>query len=62
MTQVKDIASLCYFNYAYSGERVGRALGGMEFDIEDDQQACLARIMSMQTPWAQRAVFVLLAK
>jgi len=48
MTQVKDLASLCYFNYAYSGERVGRALVGMEFDSEADQQACLGRIMSMQ--------------
>jgi len=48
MTQVKDIASLCYFNYAYSGERVGRALVGMEFGSSEDQQACLERIISMQ--------------
>lgn len=47
MTQVKDIASLCYFNYSYSGERVGRALVGMEFESGEDQQACLERIMAM---------------
>lgn len=49
MTEIKDIASLCYFNYAYSGERVGRALVGMEFESQEDQQACLDRILSMQT-------------
>jgi len=47
MSEVKDIASLCYFNYAYSGERVGRALVGMEFDTAADQQQCLERIMAM---------------
>ena len=29
---VSPHASLCYFNYVYSGERVGRALLGFEFD------------------------------
>lgn len=47
MTEVKDIASLCYFNYAYSGERVGRALVGMEFGTMEEQKDCLQRIMSM---------------
>lgn len=40
MTQVKDVASLCYFNYEYSGERVGRALVGMEFSSLDDREKC----------------------
>ena len=48
MTEVKDIASLCYFNYAYSGERVGRALVGMEFGAPQDREACLQRITAMQ--------------
>lgn len=48
MTEVKDLASLCYFNYAYSGERVGRALVGMEFADEESRQACLARMTGMQ--------------
>lgn len=40
MSQVKDYASLCYFNYAYSGERVGRALVGMEFASVQDREVC----------------------
>lgn len=48
MSEVRDLASLCYFNYAYSGERVGRALVGMEFSSKADQLACLERIKSMQ--------------
>ncbi|NWK56101.1 pyridoxal-phosphate dependent enzyme [Verrucomicrobiaceae bacterium N1E253] len=48
MSEVRDLASLCYFNYAYSGERVGRALVGMEFSSEDAQLACRERIMAMQ--------------
>ncbi|MBT8037307.1 MAG: pyridoxal-phosphate dependent enzyme [Verrucomicrobiae bacterium] len=48
MTEVKDIASLCYFNYAYSGERVGRALVGMEFSRAQDRDRCLDRMMKMQ--------------
>lgn len=47
MTQVQELASLCYFNYEYSGERVGRALVGMEFSSLADHQACLARIKEM---------------
>lgn len=47
MTGVKDLASLCYFNYAYSGERVGRALVGMEFASAEHRDACLQRIKGM---------------
>jgi len=47
MLQVKQYSSLCYFNYSYSGERVGRALVGMNFDSIEDQQACLKLINSM---------------
>jgi len=35
MRAVSPFASLCYFNYTYSGERVGRALLGLDFP---DQQ------------------------
>ena len=37
MEEVKEKANLCYFNYAYSGERVGRALIGMEFESAEDR-------------------------
>ena len=47
MAEVKDMASLCYFNYAYSGERVGRALVGMEFETSEAHKLCLQRIMDM---------------
>ena len=47
MEKVKDVSSLCYFNYSYSGERVGRALVGMEFDSLDDQKACREIINNM---------------
>lgn len=47
MEQVKDVSSLCYFNYAYSGERVGRALVGMEFDSIADQDAARDIINNM---------------
>jgi threonine dehydratase len=32
MKAVSPLASLCYFNYTYSGERVGRALLGLDFE------------------------------
>ncbi|MGJ8638824.1 MAG: threonine ammonia-lyase, biosynthetic [Opitutaceae bacterium] len=32
---VSPHANLCYFNYVYSGERVGRALLGFEFDTSE---------------------------
>ena len=44
MEHIGDIASLCYFNYAYSGERVGRALVGMEFDSEEDREVIKERL------------------
>ncbi|MBN4046900.1 pyridoxal-phosphate dependent enzyme [bacterium AH-315-P07] len=31
---IKGKANMCYFNYAYTGEQVGRALLGFEFDSE----------------------------
>ncbi|MGJ8652409.1 MAG: pyridoxal-phosphate dependent enzyme [Opitutaceae bacterium] len=36
---VSPHANLCYFNYVYSGERVGRALLGFEFDTSEHNAA-----------------------
>ncbi len=36
-------SNLCYFNYQYSGESVGRALVGLEFDSKADRDACRLR-------------------
>ena len=33
----EDLASICYFNYTYSGEHVGRALIGFEFQDDRDR-------------------------
>jgi len=40
MREIAAVASLCYFNYQYSGERVGRALIGIDFDNPADKEAC----------------------
>jgi len=32
MRKISGVANVCYFNYAYSGEAVGRAIMGFEFD------------------------------
>jgi len=32
MRKISGIANVCYFNYAYSGEAIGRAIMGFEFD------------------------------
>ncbi len=32
MRQISGVANVCYFNYAYSGEAIGRAIMGFEFD------------------------------
>lgn len=49
MSEVKNLASLCYLNYSYSGERVGRALVGMEFLTPAERQSCLDHIEEIIT-------------
>jgi len=36
MNAISAMTSLCYFNYTYTGERVGRALIGLDFDSGTD--------------------------
>ena len=38
LEEIKGKANMCYFNYAYTGEQVGRALLGFEFGSEDEQK------------------------
>ena len=33
------MASLCYFNYRFSGERIGRALVGLDFEDSEAREA-----------------------
>lgn len=42
--RVRGQASLCYFNYRQSGERIGRALIGLDFPDEATRAAVLAAI------------------
>ncbi len=41
-SRVKDQASFCYFNYRQSGERIGRALIGFDFESAAERDAFIA--------------------
>ncbi len=47
MMNVSDMGGVAYFNYAYSGERVGRALLGMVFRSEEEREQCREAIKGM---------------
>lgn len=47
MSLVGEYANLCYFNYFYSGEQVGRALVGLEFESVEDRRVCRVRAQSL---------------
>ena len=47
MRMTGKYAHLCYFNYRYSGEQVGRALVGMEFETLQDREACHAEAIRL---------------
>lgn len=42
-------ASIVYFNYNYTGERVGRAMIGFDFESSEDRDAFRKRLMSSDT-------------
>lgn len=44
LTQIADVANVCYFNYLYTGERIGRALIGLEFETESGGAALIERL------------------
>jgi len=54
LTAIRGVANLCYFNYLYTGERVGRALMGFEFAGEEER-AQMQRILS-ESGWSWREV------
>jgi threonine dehydratase len=47
MRVIGQYAHLCYFNYRYSGEHVGRALVGLEFETVADRDACREKAMQL---------------
>ncbi|MEO1528857.1 MAG: pyridoxal-phosphate dependent enzyme [Planctomycetota bacterium] len=44
--EIQDSANICYFNYKYSGERVGRAIVGLEFSGTDQREELVQRLQS----------------
>jgi threonine dehydratase len=44
LRRISGVASLCYFNYAYTGESIGRALMGFSFASPDDHAQFMARM------------------
>lgn len=46
LRDISGIANVCYFNYAYSGEVIGRALMGFEFDTPEKRKEFIRLIES----------------
>lgn len=44
MRKISGIANVCYFNYAYSGEAIGRAIMGFEFESAAQKQEFLGMV------------------
>ncbi|MGL1934377.1 MAG: pyridoxal-phosphate dependent enzyme [Fibrobacterales bacterium] len=44
LESIKEWANICYFNYLYTGERVGRALVGLEFQSLEQRAIMLNRL------------------
>jgi len=44
LQHIKGEANLCYFNYVFTGEEVGRALMGMEFPSSSAQEQFVQRL------------------
>ncbi len=55
LTDIRGIANICYFNYVYSGERVGRALMGFEFESDDLRAAFLALLRDTRRAYREVA-------
>lgn len=59
MEEVSSLTSICYFNYSYSGERVGRALVGLDFTDDAKRSACrnlLKELVAKRTVQAAKEV------
>jgi threonine dehydratase len=54
MSGVGRYANLCYFNYQYSGEQVGRTMVGLEFQTKEDRDTCRRLAEQMQGTTIQR--------
>ncbi|MCC6547772.1 pyridoxal-phosphate dependent enzyme [Candidatus Sumerlaeota bacterium] len=50
---VQHVGSMVYCNYVYTGERVGHALMGFEFDSEVDREAFIRILQDYGTQWKE---------
>lgn len=53
LADVVEAANICYFNYVYTGERVGRALLGFEFDDGAARDAFRANLAAQKFAWRE---------
>lgn len=53
LERIRSTANICYFNYVYTGERVGRALMGFEFDNEIRRSEFLAILRDTPHTWRE---------
>ncbi len=61
MEDVSKLSNICYFNYSNSGEMIGRALMGFEFESPEKRQAFLAH-MKVEGPPLQEVNMASFAK
>lgn len=52
LTAIQSTASICYFNYTNTGEQIGRALIGFEFNSHDERNAFLKILRAL--PYTHR--------
>ncbi len=53
LAMLRGRANICYFNYTFTGELVGRALLGFEFDSEDTRDAFKKLLSESQHHWRE---------
>ncbi|GAB4317635.1 MAG: threonine ammonia-lyase, biosynthetic [Candidatus Sumerlaeia bacterium] len=53
LQRIRNTANICYFNYVYTGERVGRALMGFEFSSENLRSEFLQILRSTPHSWRE---------
>jgi threonine dehydratase len=53
LTTYRKIMSICYFNYVYTGERVGRAMLGFEFESEALREQFVEQLGASEWNWRE---------
>jgi threonine dehydratase len=50
---VRGSASICYFNYVFTGEEIGRALIGVEFETKSQREEFRAWLPTSQARYRE---------